>query len=636
MGRYLDMIDSPADLKKLSRAQLRVLCQETREELIDVVSKTGGHLGASLGAMEITVALHYLYDSPRDKLVWDVGHQAYPHKMFTGRRRGFDGLRMYRGLSGFPRRDESPHDQFGVGHASTSISAALGMAVARDRAREDHHVVAVIGDGGLTGGIAFEALNNAGESKTNITIIINDNKMSISPNVGAFGKYLSRLTMTHTYRKMEGELWDVLGKIPSVGGKAQDWAHKVKESLKMLVVPGVFFEELGFKYLGPIDGHDLDMVIDTLQVARETKGPVVIHALTEKGKGYVPAEKDYLNLHGVGKFDPLTGKNVSGKTVGAPTYTEVFVNALRELAREDDRVVAVTAAMLEGTGLVAFQKEFPDRCFDVGIAEQHAVCFSAGMATQGLKPVAAIYSTFLQRAYDQVVHDVALQGLPVVFAMDRGGLAGADGATHHGWGDLTWMRAVPGMVCMAPKDETELRDLLATALDIDTGPSMVRFPRGAGPGAPAEGPGFRRIPIGSWETLRTGADVGLVACGAMVQTALQTAEILKREGIHATVLNGRFIKPMDERLLLDTAAATGHLVTLEDNVLHGGFGSGVLEILIDRGVDVPVKRFGLPDRFVHHGTREELFRELGLDASTVAAAVSLWLRCRPQVAGRGA
>jgi len=634
MGRYLDMIDSPADLKKLSREQLKDLAEETRRELIQVVSKTGGHLGASLGAMEITVALHALYDSPHDKIVWDVGHQAYGHKMFTGRRKMFSGLRQHGGLSGFPKRDESPHDQFGVAHASTAISAALGMAVARDRAAEDYRVVAVVGDGGLTGGMAFEALNHAGDISTDITIVINDNKMSISPNVGAFGKYLSRLVMTPTYRRLEQEVWDLLGKFPTLGGKAQDAAHRLKESVKVLVTHGVFFEELGFKYFGPIDGHDLDEVMDTLAIARITKGPVIVHCLTEKGKGYSPAEKDFLKLHGVGKFDPATGKNRPSAPTG-PTYTKVFAESLRELARENDRVVAVTAAMLEGTGLAAFKKEFPERCFDVGIAEQHAVCFAAGLATQGFRPVAAIYSSFLQRAYDQVVHDVALQKLPVVFAVDRGGLAGADGATHHGWGDLSWMRAVPGMVCMAPKDEAELRDLLATALSIEGGPSMVRYPRGAGPGATLKS-GFHVVPVGSWEVLREGHDVGLLACGAMVAVALEAAEALHREGIGARVVNARFIKPMDEAVLLETARQTGRLVTLEDNALAGGFGAGVLEVLADRGLEVPVRRLGLPDRFINHGTREELFEEIGLDAPTVAVTVGAWLRYAQTEAGQGA
>jgi len=633
MGRYLDMIDNPGDLKKLTRDQLKVLCAETREELIQVVSTTGGHLGASLGAMEITVALHALYDSPRDKIVWDVGHQAYAHKMFTGRRKQFAGLRQHGGISGFPKRDESPHDAFGVAHASTSISACLGMAVARDRAGEDNHVIAVIGDGGLTGGMSFEALNQAGDSRTNLTIVINDNKMSISPNVGAFGKYLSRLSMTPTYRRLESEVWEMLGKLPK-GDKAQDAAHKLKESIKILVQPSVFFEELGFKYFGPIDGHDLDVVMDTLQVAKETPGPVIVHCLTEKGKGYQRAENDFLKLHAVGKFDPATGKNHPGKPSG-PSYTKVFTQALMELAKEDERIVAVTAAMLEGTGLVEFKKEFPDRCYDVGIAEQHAVCFCAGLATQGVRPVAAIYSTFLQRAFDQVIHDVALQKLPVVFALDRGGLAGADGATHHGWGDLSWMRCVPGMVCMAPKDEKELRDLLATATAHDGGPSMIRFPRGSGPGAKTDEP-FSLIPIGSWETLQEGDDLTLVACGSMVSTALRAASLLSRDGYQARVINARFIKPMDEAMLVEAAKTTGAIVTLEDNVLDGGFGSGVLEVLADHGIQVPVRRFGLPDRFVDHGTREELFQELGLDAPAIAVAVTAWLRQAEEREGQGA
>ena len=624
MGRYLDMIDSPDDLKKLNRDQLKALAGETREELVRIVSKTGGHLGASLGAMEITIALHAMFDSPRDKIIWDVGHQAYAHKMFTGRKDRLHTIRQHNGISGFPKRDESPHDHFGVAHASTAISAALGMAAARDQENGDNHVIAVVGDGGLTGGMAFEGLNNAGDMKTNITIIINDNKMSISPNVGAFGKYLSRLTMTHTYRTLEREVWEVLGKLPTVGPRAQELAHKLKESIKVLVTPGVFFEELGFKYFGPVDGHDLDTLMDTLDIVKATSGPVIIHCLTEKGKGYSPAEQDFLKLHGVGKFDPETGINVPS-TSTRPSYTKVFADALAELARRDKKIVAVTAAMLEGTGLVSFKKEFPDRCFDVGIAEQHAVCFAAGMATQGYKPVAAIYSTFLQRAYDQVVHDVALQHLPVVFACDRGGLAGADGATHHGWGDLSWMRAIPGMICAAPKDEAELQDLLATLMTVEDGPSMVRFPRGAGPGAalPNE---FAVLPIGSWEVLREGHDVTLLAVGSMVQTSLEAAEVLEREGIQAGVVNCRFIKPMDEVLLKELAHSSPALVTLEDNVLDGGFGSGVLEVLAKAGIEVPVKRFGLPDRFVNHGTREELFVELGLDAPAIAEAARGWLK----------
>lgn len=619
MNALLPTISSPQRLKELGIDDLSRLCGEVREEIISTVARTGGHLGASLGVVELTVALHHVYDSPRDKIIWDVGHQAYAHKLLTGRRGSFSSLRQEEGISGFPKRTESEHDFFGVGHASTSISAALGFAKARDIRGGDNHVVAVIGDGSLTGGLAYEGLNNAGQMQTNFTVILNDNEMSISPNVGAIAKYLTRITSGQLYTRFERNLWKLLGRFPR-GRTAQELASRVKEGLKQLVVPTILFEEMGFEYFGPIDGHDLPTIIRTLRSVKRLKGPVLIHAITTKGKGYRFAEQDRTRYHGVGKFDRDTGLG-SGES-GAPSYTEVFGRTLAELAEHDDRIVAITAAMPSGTGLARFREAHPDRFFDVGIAEGHAVTFAAGLACEGMRPVCAIYSTFLQRAFDQVIHDVAIQKLPVVFAIDRGGVVGEDGPTHHGCFDLSYMRLVPGMVVMAPKDEGELRSMLATALAHDSGPVAVRYPRGAGLGADISGPAAT-LPIGKAEVLSRGGDVCLLAIGAMVAPAAEAAERLAAVGVGATVVNMRFIKPLDREVLAEAFGSHRLVVTVEENSLVGGMRGAVLEWASDEGPRdrPPVVSLGLPDRFLDHARRSELLAAIGLEADAIARRV---------------
>jgi 1-deoxy-D-xylulose-5-phosphate synthase len=613
--RILDRIDGPRDLRSLPSAELLTLCAEIREEIIDTVTRTGGHLGASLGAVELTVALHRVFDSPRDRIVWDVGHQAYGHKLLTGRRSRFSTIRQYGGLSGFPVRTESPHDAFGVAHAGTSISAGLGMATALEAQGSDARVVCVIGDGGMTCGMAFEALNQAGHLKKNLIVILNDNEWSISKNVGALSTYLTRLTSGPLYRRLEADLYELLGRIPKAGGTAQEMGHRIKESLKNLVVPGVMFEDLGFKYYGPIDGHNLADVIQTLEHLRNQHGPVFLHTVTEKGKGYPFAPESKTRSHGVSPpKDPSAGPQ-------APAYTKVFGDTLVELGERDPKVVAITAAMPDGTGTNAFGERFPDRFFDVGIAEQHAVTFAAGLACEGMRPVCAIYSTFLQRAFDQVVHDVALQGLPVRFVMDRAGLVGDDGPTHHGVFDVAYLRLLPGMIVMAPKDENELRHMLFTQLAHEDGPSALRYPRGAGQGVALDAE-LRALPIGQAEPIREGGDVVLLALGSMVYPSLRAAEELAGKGIQASVVNARFVKPLDEELILEYAARTGHVVTVEEGQRLGGFGSAVTELLQDRGVhDVQTTAVALPDRFVEHGKPDILRRQVGLTAESIARSV---------------
>ena len=618
MATILPGIKGPEDVKALTSAQLETLCAELREEIIATVSRSGGHLGASLGVVELTVALHRVFSTPRDKIVWDVGHQAYGHKLLTGRLDRFASLRSRGGIAGFPKRCESPHDMFGVGHASTSISAAVGYAVARDARGEDHSVLAVVGDGALTGGLAFEGLNNAGQLQADLTVILNDNKMSISPNVGAIAKYLTRITSGKHYNRLEADLWDLLGKLPK-GSKAQILAGRMKESLKQLVVPTILFEELGFKYFGPIDGHDLPLVIRTLEAVRQLKGPILIHLITSKGKGYRFAEEDGQRYHGVGKFDRSEGIKVVKPQ--APSYTEVFGQTLGELAAPDDRVHAITAAMPSGTGLTAFKETFPRRFHDVGIAEGHAVTFAAGLACDGRRPVVAIYSTFLQRALDQVIHDVALQQLPVVFAVDRGGVVGEDGPTHHGVFDLTFLRMVPGMVVMAPRDEDQLRHMLATGLAHEGGPSALRYPRGSGPGAALVGPA-RPLPLGTAETLREGDDVCVLAVGSLVHPALEAAESLDAAGIGVEVVDMRFIKPLDQETLHGVWERHRLVLTVEENSIAGGFGAAVLEWAAGQPAGGPrVELVGIPDRFQEHASRAELLAGMGLDAAGLAARI---------------
>lgn len=619
MDSLLSRISGPDDLTQLNNEQLAQLCDELRENIIDSVSLSGGHLGASLGVIELTVALHHVFSTPTDKIVWDVGHQAYGHKMLTGRREKFSTLRTKGGIAGFPKQSESVHDMFGAGHASTSISAAVGFAVARDTLDQDHSVVAVIGDGALTGGLAYEGLNNAGQLGTNLIVILNDNKMSIAPNVGAISKYLTRITSGKHYVRLEADLWDMLGVLPH-GSKAQKMAGRIKESLKQLVVPTILFEELGFKYFGPLDGHDLPVLTQTLNAVKKIQGPILIHISTEKGKGYGFAEKDGQRYHGVGKFDRTQGTKVVKPDL--PAYTSVFGDTMCELAAKDKRIHGITAAMPSGTGLAGMRDKFPTRFHDVGIAEGHAVTFAGGLASAGCKPVVAVYSTFLQRAVDHLIHDVALQKLPVVFAVDRGGLVGEDGPTHHGVFDYTYLRMVPNMVVMAPRDEDQLRHMLATGLANEKGPSSLRYPRGSGYGVAMTGEPTP-IPLGKSETLRTGNDVCLLAVGSMVQPAVEAAQQLMGEGISCEVVDMRFIKPLDKELLASVWQRHRSVFTIEENSLAGGFGAAVLEwsALAELERDPQVRLLGIPDAFQEHASRAELLAGLGLDTAGIAASI---------------
>ena len=613
----LDTINSPADVKALSMEELKQLAEEIRQLLISVIAKTGGHLAPNLGVVELTLALHRVFSTPEDKIVFDVGHQAYIHKIITGRREQFPTLRQYGGLSGFPKRSESAHDAFGTGHSSTSISAALGMAVARDIKQQDYNVIAVIGDGSMTGGMAFEALNNAGTLHKRMIVVLNDNEMSISKNVGAMSEYLYHLRTGETYNKIKHDLEGWL-KNMDFGSDVLKALRRLKGSVKYLMVPTSIFEELGFTYLGPIDGHDLPTLIEVMQAAKKIDGPVLVHVLTKKGKGYKPAEESPNKFHGTGPFEIATGKKITNPN--APiTYTEVFGKALTELADEDKDIIGITAAMPDGTGLSTFAKAHPTRFFDVGIAEQHAVTSAAGAAAAGLKPVAAIYSTFLQRAYDSVLHDICMQKLHVTLCLDRAGLVGDDGYTHHGVFDYAYLRSMPEMTVMAPKDENELRHMLKTAVDFD-GPISLRYPRGSGVGVDITEP-MEALPIGKAEVLREGKDVSIWAIGSMVQSAAQAAEKLAEQGISAGVVNMRFVKPLDKELLLAQAKEYGKIVTLEEGVLQGGVGSAVLETLNEAQLltKCQVLTLGIPDEFVLHGDKKLLFKDLELDVDAIVA-----------------
>ncbi|GAB4258825.1 1-deoxy-D-xylulose-5-phosphate synthase [Deferrisoma sp.] len=618
----LPRIGGPEDLKALDRADLERLADEVRRFILEKLSPVGGHLASSLGVVELTVALHRVFDSPRDRIIWDVGHQCYAHKILTGRRDRFPTIRQRGGLSGFPKRSESPHDAFGTGHSSTSISAGLGMAVARDLAGGDHKVVAVIGDGSMTAGLAFEGLNHAGHLDRDLVVVLNDNEMSISPNVGALSSYLSRILTGDLYSRFRKDVEEFLRAIPSLGGAMARLAKRVEEHVKGFFSPGMLFEELGFTYVGPIDGHNVGHLVAAFENVRKFRKPVLVHVVTRKGKGFPPAERSPTAFHGVGPFDPCNGACRPGSGA-APSYTEVFRDTLIELAEADPKIVAITAAMPEGTGLDRFRERFPDRFFDVGIAEQHAVTFAAGLAAEGWKPVVAIYSTFLQRAYDQIVHDVALQDLPVVFALDRAGLVGADGPTHHGAFDLSYLRHIPGVAVLAPADEGELRHALATALGLGR-PAAVRYPRGKGIGVPREGPP-RPWPLGKGRVvLGDPADPGVLvlSAGTVLGAARAAVERARVEGIQALVFDARYVKPLDRQGIVDLASRARAVVTVEENALAGGFGSAVLECLADEGVPIPrVRRLGLPDRFVEHGTQDELRRLVGLDADAILAAV---------------
>lgn len=623
-NNLLDKINSPADVKKLSDKQLKQLAAEIRQLLIKVISHTGGHLAPNLGVVELTLALHKVFTTPQDKLVFDVGHQAYIHKIITGRREQFPTLRQYGGLSGFPKRCESEHDAFGTGHSSTSISAALGMAAARDLQGEDYNVVAIIGDGSMTGGMAFEALNNAGTLHKKMVVVLNDNEMSISKNVGAMSDYLYHLRTGETYNKIKNDIEGWL-KNMEFGTDVLKAIRRLKGSVKYLMVPTSIFEELGFTYLGPVDGHDIHGLIEVLQAAKKIDGPVMVHVLTKKGKGYKPAEESPNKFHGTGPFEIATGKKITNPA--APiSYTEVFGKTITELADSDKKIVGLTAAMPDGTGLNIFAQAHPDRFFDVGIAEQHAVTAAAGMAAAGMKPVTAIYSTFMQRAYDSILHDICMQKLHVTMCLDRAGLVGDDGYTHHGVFDYAYLRSIPNMTIMAPKDENELRHMLKTALSFN-GPISVRYPRGSGVGVDITEP-MQELPIGKAEVLREGKELCFWAIGSMVQSAVQAADKLKEQGIDAGVVNMRFAKPLDKELLIEHAKRYGKIVTLEEGVLAGGVGSEVLEILDDAGLlqQCAVLRLGIPDEFVTHGDKKLLFRDLGLDTDAIVQKAAAFVK----------
>lgn len=608
MYKLLESINSPEQLRKLDRRELHELAKQLRGFLVNSVAQTGGHLSSNLGVVELTIALHYVFNTPEDRVVWDVGHQTYPHKILTGRREAMSNLRKPGGIAGFPRRDESIYDTFGTGHSSTSISAALGMAIAAQKTGSDRHSIAIIGDGAMTAGMAFEALNNAGAMDANLLVILNDNDMSISPNVGALTNYLAKLLSGPLYTSMRRSGEKVLGVVPPV----REFAKRAEEHVKGMVTPGTLFEEFGFNYIGPIDGHDIDVLIATLRNIRELKGPQFLHIATQKGHGYQPAEDNPGKYHGVGKFDPSNGCSIT--QAGKKTYTQVFSDWLVDMATQDERLIGITPAMCDGSGLNAFAEHFPDRFYDVGIAEQHALTFAAGMACDGLKPVVAIYSTFLQRAYDQFIHDIALQNLPVMFAIDRAGLVGADGPTHAGSFDLSYLRCIPNIAIMTPSDENECRQMLYTAYQHD-GPSAVRYPRGGGPGATIE-KNMQLLPLGKGEVRRQGKRVAILAFGSMLTPALQAADTLD-----ATVVNMRFVKPLDIGLISAVAQSHELIVTVEENAIMGGAGAAVMEAMQDMDIHTPVLCLGLPDTFIEHGVHETMLAECGLNATGIAAAI---------------
>ena len=609
----LEQIDNPSHMKELSLAELTQLADELRDFIIQSVSKSGGHLSSGLGTVELTVALHHIFNTPDDRLVWDVGHQSYPHKILTGRRKQMRSIRTKDGLSGFPRREESPYDTFGVGHSSTSIGAALGMAIAAKQQNIDRRAVAVIGDGALTAGMAFEALNHAGDLDANLLVILNDNDMSISPNVGGMSNYLAKLLSGKMYSSMRESSKKVLGKMPSVW----ELARRAEEHMKGMVVPGTLFEELGFNYIGPIDGHDMDTLVKTLSNLRKLPGPQFLHIVTKKGKGYTPAEENPIAYHGVGKFCPESGK-LEKSPAKSPTYTQVFGSWLCDMANANDKLVAITPAMREGSGLVEFSKQFPDRYFDVGIAEQHAVTVAAGMACDGLKPVVAIYSTFLQRAYDQLIHDVALQNLPILFAIDRAGVVGPDGATHAGSFDISYLRCIPNMTIMAPSNENECRQMLSTGFQLNS-PSAVRYPRGTGPNSEIS-PELETLPVGKAEICRRGKGIAVLSFGSVLSEGLEVAEKLD-----ATLVNMRFIKPLDEDLLLQLSTEYDVFITLEDNAVMGGAGSAVNEFLFKEQCQNRVLNLGLPDIFMEHASREQILEDAGLATSGILRAIEDFL-----------
>lgn len=628
--KFLDGINSPEDLKKLNLTELKVLVDEIRDYLVDTISKIGGHLGASLGVAELTVALHYVFDTPTDKIIWDVGHQGYIHKILTGRREQLKTIRQKGGISGFLKRTESEYDAFGAGHASTSLSAALGIATARDFQNKKFKVVGVIGDGSMTGGMAYEAMNNIGLLKKDIIVVLNDNKMSIAPNVWALHNYFNEFLANPSYNKFRNYVWKATGKLDKkFGDRVRYLASKVEGSIKGIITPGMLFEALGFRYFGPVNGHNIINVVKILEEIKELGGPILLHVITEKGKGYEPARTHYQKFHASTPWDKLTGLTPK-KEGGPPSYTKVFGDAMVEICKENDKVVGITAAMPDGTGLDILQKAMPHRFFDVGIAEQHAVTFAAGMATEGFTPVVAIYSTFLQRAFDQIVHDVAIQKLPVVFVMDRAGLVGADGPTHHGTLDLSYFRCIQTSVVMAPKDEIELRNMLYTATFYKKGPIAIRYPRGNGLGL--EITPFEKMEIGKGEIIEKGNDLAILAVGNMVDMALKARKILAEENIDVEVVNARFVKPLDGELLKDVFTRHKKVLTIEDNVITGGFGSAVLEFMNQNNIDdVKIIVHGLPDRFIEHGTPNELYEDLKMDGKGLATIIREFLMSKEKV-----
>ncbi len=616
----LSKVNYPSDIKQMDITQLKGLCKDIREYLVDTISEIGGHFGGGLGAVELTVAIHKVFNTPYDLVVWDTGHQAYPHKILTGRKEALKRIRKLNGISGFLKRNESEYDAFGAGHATTSISAALGMAVARDINNEPNKkVIAVIGDGAMTGGMAYEAMNNSGVLKANLIVVLNDNNMSIAPNVWQISNYFTEMISHPEYNKFKGQIWDLTGKLDYFGDRLRKIASRLESGIKAVVTPGMLFEALGFRYFGPVNGHNLHQLIKIFEQTKTLNGPILIHIITEKGKGYKPAEEHRQRLHAATPFDKLTGEALK-KDSGKASYTKIFGEALVDIVKDNPKVIGITGAMPDGTGLDILQKHFPKNYFDVGIAEEHGVTFAAGLATQGIIPVVAIYSTFLQRGFDQIIHDIALQKLHVVFALDRAGLVGSDGPTHHGVFDLSYLRLIPGMVVMAPKDEAELRDMLFTAVEYKNGPIAIRYPRGSALGVKiAEG--FRLIEIGKAEKLIEGEDVALLAIGSMVDYSLKAEKKLKEQGISCEVINMRFAKPLDTEML-DTIASKFHkIITLEENNLPGGFGSAIAEYFINKNYKNDISMIGLPDQFVEHGTQEELHHLLGIDPEGIAASV---------------
>ncbi|GIK20960.1 MAG: 1-deoxy-D-xylulose-5-phosphate synthase [Ignavibacterium sp.] len=621
----LSKVNYPSDIKQMSITELKELCKDLREYLVDTISEIGGHFGGGLGAVELTVAIHKVFNTPYDLVVWDTGHQAYPHKILTGRKEALKKIRKLKGISGFLKRNESEYDAFGAGHATTSISAALGMAVARDLNNEPNRkVIAVIGDGAMTGGMAYEAMNNSGILKSDLIVVLNDNKMSIAPNVWQISNYFTEMIAHPEYNKFKGQVWDLTGKLDHFGDRLRKIASRLESGIKAVVTPGMLFEALGFRYFGPVNGHNLYQLIKLFEKTKELKGPILIHTVTEKGKGYKPAEDHSQQWHASTPFDKLTGQVIK-KGSSTPSYTKIFGQALVEVVKSNPKVVGITGAMPDGTGLDYLQKHCPKNYFDVGIAEEHGVTFAAGLATQGIIPVVAIYSTFLQRAFDQIIHDIALQKLHVVFVMDRAGLVGADGPTHHGVFDLSYLRMIPGMVIMAPKDEAELRNMLYTAVEYKNGPIALRYPRGSALGVEIKD-GFTALEIGKAEKLIEGDDVALLALGVMVNYSLKAASILKEQGINCEVINMRFAKPLDSDMLDYVASKFSKIVTLEENNLPGGFGSGVAEYFISKNYKNDISFIGIPDKFVEHGTQEELHHLLGIDPVGIVERVTAFTR----------